>query len=443
MQMPHTYAQILQNLGFADYNPLQCALQQQYNDAANLLLLAPTGSGKTLAYLAPLYRSLDPHVKEVQALIIVPSRELALQIEQVWKAMGTGLKINSCYGGHALEVELRNLSNPPAVLVGTPGRLADHIERGSVATANCKTLILDEFDKSLQMGFQDDMAYLIRQMPKLEKRVLVSATNEREIPAFALTAEPLIIDFSPTQDGPAYAICQVKLQSTPEQTLAQLLATLGDTQAIVFCNLRETTDELAQYLNAQGFYAVGYHGGMEQIQRERALVQFRNGSARYLITTDLAARGLDIPDMQHVIHYELPLKHDEFVHRNGRTARMQASGTVYILAPQKGTYTTYSTQDYPEFPISSTTHLPAPPAYKTLYVSAGKKQKINKIDIVGFFTQKGNIPKSAIGLIEVKDYVSFVAVQAQMVQPLLRHIAGHKIKAQRLVIEVARDAVYQ
>lgn len=268
----------------------------------------------------------------MQCLVIVPSRELTLQIEQVWKKMGTKFKVNVCYGGHSIDTELKNLSNPPALLIGTPGRLVEHLERESFDTSSTKILVLDEFDKSLQLGFQDEMNTIINYLPNLEKKVLLSATSDVEIPDFVKIESPIVLDYTQEEKNDALSI---KLVISPEkdkiETLFQLICSFNSEPALIFYNHREVAECISDLLNKKGIQTGYYHGGMDQDDRERILIQFRNGSLNYLVTTDLAARGLDIPEMKHVIHYHLPAKESEFVHRNGRTARMHASGTAYIL----------------------------------------------------------------------------------------------------------------
>ena len=186
---------ILSNLAIDSLNEMQIAALDTIVKNPNILLLSPTGSGKTLAFLLPVLHLLDEGITKVQCLIVVPSRELALQIEQVWKKMGTKFKVNVCYGGHSIDTELKNLSNPPALLIGTPGRLTDHLDRKSFDTDFIQTLVLDEFDKSLQLGFQDEMETIIGRLPHLQKRVLLSATSDVEIPSFVKMEAPVILDY--------------------------------------------------------------------------------------------------------------------------------------------------------------------------------------------------------------------------------------------------------
>ncbi|MFT4169683.1 MAG: DEAD/DEAH box helicase [Dysgonomonas sp.] len=433
---------ILSNLAIDSLNEMQIAALDTIVKKPNILLLSPTGSGKTLAFLLPVLHLLDEGITKVQCLIVVPSRELALQIEQVWKKMGTKFKVNVCYGGHSIDTELKNLSNPPALLIGTPGRLTDHLDRKSFDTDFIQTLVLDEFDKSLQLGFQDEMETIIGRLPHLQKRVLLSATSDVEIPSFVKMEAPVILYYIEEEKNESLS---VKLVLSPEkdkiETLFNLICSLDSEPALIFCNHREVTERISDLLIQKGIQTGYYHGGMDQDDRERILVQFRNGSLNYLVTTDLAARGLDIPEMNHVIHYHLPSKESEFVHRNGRTARMHASGTAYIIQFKEDKMPDYISDDLDVLQISKGKSLPNRPEYQTIYVSGGKKNKLNKSDIVGFFLQKGKLDKSDLGLIEVKDFISFAAVRSSAVKTLLSNIRDEKMKGKKYKIEVARNVV--
>ena len=439
MNTENQQSTILSNLGIDALNKMQFEAQRTIINKNNTILLSPTGSGKTLAFLLPIWQLLSEDIKTVQCLVIVPSRELALQIEQVWKKMGTKLKVNVCYGGHSIETELNNLSNPPALLIGTPGRLTDHLERESFDTSNIKILVLDEFDKSLQLGFLDEMNTIISELPNLEKRVLLSATSDVEIPNFVGMDSSATLDFTQEEQNDSLS---VKLVVSPEKdkidTLFKLLCSLNSEAALIFCNHREVAERISDLLDSKGIYSGYYHGGMDQDDRERVLIQFRNGSLNYLITTDLGARGLDIPEMKHVIHYHLPAKEVDFTHRNGRTARMQATGTAYIISYKEDNLPDYIPQGLDILKLKEGKPLPKRPEYQTIYISGGKKNKLNKGDIVGFFLQIGKLDKSDLGLIEVKDFISFAAVKTSMVKPLLVNIRDQKMKGKKYKIEVAR-----
>ncbi len=439
---PHS-TNLLLNLGIERLNEMQEIAQDAILNDTNVLLLSPTGSGKTIAFLLPIFQMLEEDCKDVQCLILVPSRELGLQIEQVWKKMGTDYKVNVCYGGHSIETEIKNLSNPPAILIGTPGRIADHIDRGTFSTDAIQTLILDEFDKSLQLGFHEQMSFIISRLNKLNKRVLVSATSDIEIPKYTRVINPTVLDFIPTEEERSNLYLKMVISEEKDKinSLFNLICSLKSEAAIIFCNHRDAAERISDTLNEKGIFSTYYHGGMDQDERERALIQFRNGSISYLVTTDLAARGLDIPEMKHVIHYHLPLKEDEFTHRNGRTARMLASGTAYVIIHESEKKLDYLDYEMPVLNLKSATTLPKPPEFQTIYISGGKKNKLNKIDIVGFFSQKGKLEKGDLGLIEVKDFISFAAVKSKKVKEFLANIRDEKMKGKKYKIEVARKVV--
>lgn len=434
---------LLLNLGIESLNEMQEVAQETILSQSNTLLLSPTGSGKTLAFLLPIFELLVPEINTVQCLILVPSRELAIQIEQVWKKMGTSYKINACYGGHSIETELKNLSNPPALLVGTPGRIADHLDRGTFAVNELKTLVLDEFDKSLQLGFHEQMSFIIAKLNALNKRILVSATASIEIPKYTRVTSPVVLDFLSEEEENTNLNTRLVVSKDKDklQSLFELICKIGSESAIVFCNHRDAAERISDTLNEKGIITTYYHGGMDQEERERALIQFRNGSVPYLITTDLAARGLDIPEMNHVIHYHLPSKEEEYTHRNGRTARMLATGTAYIVLHESEKKLDYINYDLPVLAVQNSTKLPQKPQYQTIYISGGKKNKLNKIDMVGFFLQKGNLEKSDLGLIEVKDFISFVAVKSNKIKSFLAAIKDQKMKGKKYKIEVARNVI--
>ena len=439
---PHS-TNLLLNLGIESLNEMQEMAQDAILNDANILLLSPTGSGKTLAFLLPIFEMLQPEINTVQCLILVPSRELGLQIEQVWKKMGTDYKVNVCYGGHSIDTEIKNLSNPPAVLIGTPGRIADHIERGTFKMDAIQTLVLDEFDKSLQLGFHEQMSFIISKLNKLNKRILVSATSDIEIPKYTRVVNPTVLDFIPTEEVNSNLTLKMVVSKEKDKinSLFNLICSLKSQSAIIFCNHRDAAERISDTLNEKGIYSTYYHGGMDQDERERALIQFRNGSVSYLVTTDLAARGLDILEMNHVIHYHLPSKEDEFTHRNGRTARMLASGTAYIVAHESEKKMDYIDYTTTVLNVDTATTLPKAPEFQTIYVSGGKKNKLNKIDIVGFFSQKGKLEKGDLGLIEVKDFISFAAVKSKKVKEFLGNIRDEKMKGKKFKIEVARKVV--
>ena len=404
----------------------------------DLILLSPTGSGKTLAFLFPILRNLRKEISGIQAMVLVPSRELALQIEQVFKSMGTDFKDSVCYGGHDKKIEVNNLIEAPALLIGTPGRIAYHLKNDNFDPETITTLVLDEFDKALEFGFHEDMDFIINEMPNLSQRILTSATAMDEIPAFTGIKDEQKVDFLKVLEAkPDFQLRKVMTTSEEKlETLFQLLCKIGNKRTLIFCNHRDAVDRISELLKEKGISRETFHGGMEQDERERALLKFKNDSSRILITTDLASRGLDIPEVESIVHYQLPPKEDAFIHRNGRTARMHAKGFVYLIMTEDENVQ-FIKKNVAEEKLTQDYKLPARTPFSTIYISAGKKDKVNKVDIVGFLIKKGGLEKDDIGLIEVKDTTSYVAVNRQKVVALLKKLPNERLKNKKLKIEIA------
>jgi superfamily II DNA/RNA helicase len=434
-----TIKEMLSRLKIEELNELQTASLEAGQQDQDLVLLSDTGSGKTLGFLLPVLALMDEQAAGTQALIIVPSRELAIQIEQVFKNMVTGFKVTCCYGGHLRETEENNLVEAPALIIGTPGRLADHIRRGNIHTGTIQTLVLDEFDKSLELGFQEEMAAIIGSLTAVKRRILTSATTAEEIPGFVGLREAVTLDYLTGEKTERLTLQQVLSPEKDKiETLFRLICRIGDRSTVIFCNHRESVERTSALLKEKGIVNVFYHGALEQPERDSALAKFRNGSSDVLVTTDLASRGLDVPNIRYIIHFHLPATEEVFIHRNGRTARMDATGTaILILSPEERLpswiHETPATIDLP-----ATAPLPDKPKWTTLFISAGKKDKVNKIDIVGFFANKGQLKKEEIGLIEVKDFFSFVALRKSKVSPVLQLIKNEKLKNKKVKIDVAK-----
>ena len=408
MQKNYSIEKILSNLKIDALNEMQVAAIDAINKHDNTILLSSTGSGKTLAFMIPVLQNLDDENKKTQALIIVPSRELALQIEQVFKSLGTNFKITCCYGGHLRETEENNLIQPPALLVGTPGRLADHIRRGNITTDTINTLVLDEFDKSLESGFWEEIVFIVDALPSIKKRILTSATEAVEVPDFIGLTSPQRLNFLSPDDKQNKLSVRTILspEKDKSETLFKLICSIGNKSLIVFCNHREAVERTSNLLSQKGIVNEFYHGAMEQQQRDSALCKFKNGTVNVLVTTDLASRGLDIPNIKYIIHYHLPHTEEIFIHRNGRTARMDAGGTTILILSDEEKLPAYINEDVEDIQLPEHLSLPEKPKWSTLFIAAGKKDKVNKIDIVGFLSNKGELKKDDIGLIEVKDFFS-------------------------------------
>lgn len=411
------------------------AAAEKEND---VVLLSPTGSGKTLGFLLPVLKTLDKTKSGVQALILVPSRELAIQIEQVFKLMGTGFKINCCYGGHSTRIEKNNLEHPPAILVGTPGRIAYHVRNTNFDVNSVNYLVLDEFDKSLEFGFKEDMSFIIYELKNINRRMLTSATNMEEIPSFTGVKKPLEVNFlskTPTKS----AGLKLKLVKGKDklEVLFSLICKHGTKSTLIFCNHRDAVERISQLMHDKGIAHDIFHGGMEQDDRERALIKFRNGSHRILITTDLASRGLDIPEIDMVIHYQLPTTEDSYIHRNGRTARMNATGTAYLVLSETDHVPAFIKENPEEELLDEDYPLPENTQWSTLYIAAGKKDKINKMDIVGMLLQKGKLEKDELGLIEVLDKSAYAAVKRDKIRKVVDLVREEKIKGRKIKMSVS------
>lgn len=433
---------ILDKLGI-QLNPMQEeTMHAVLHGNKDVVVLSPTGSGKTLAYLMPLVQLIDPKVDEPQLVVVTPGRELALQSTEVLKSMGTGLRTMACYGGRAAMDEHRVMNKVlPQVIFGTPGRLTDHLDKGNFSAEHVKYLVIDEFDKCLEMGFQDEMGRLIASLPYLERHFLLSATEAEEIPRFVHMGRVETIDYRMDEEQvpERIRIYQVKSpQKDKLETLAQLLLSLGDESSIVFLNYRDSVERTNEFLRSQGFATSAFHGGLEQHEREDALYKFSNGSANIFVSTDLGARGLDIPDIDNIIHYHLPECEDSYIHRVGRTARWEATGKAFFLLGPSEDIPSYVDAEVEDYEIPSDLPAPAKPRMATIYIGKGKKDKISKGDIVGYLCKIGQLQSSEIGKIDVKDRYAYVAVSRTKLKQVLKLTAGQKIKGIKTVIEEVR-----
>ena len=433
---------ILDKLGI-QLNPMQEeTMHAVLHGNKDVVVLSPTGSGKTLAYLMPLVQLIDPKVDEPQLVVVTPGRELALQSTEVLKSMGTGLRTMACYGGRAAMDEHRVMNNvQPQGIFGTPGRLTDHLDKGNFSAEHVKYLVIDEFDKCLEMGFQDEMSRLIASLPYLERHFLLSATEAEEIPRFVHMGRVETIDYRMDEEQvpERIRIYQVKSpQKDKLETLAQLLLSLGDESSIVFLNYRDSVERTNEFLRSRGFATSAFHGGLEQHEREDALYKFSNGSANIFVSTDLGARGLDIPDIDNIIHYHLPECEDSYIHRVGRTARWEATGKAFFLLGPSEDIPSYVDAEVEDYEIPSDLPAPAKPRMATIYIGKGKKDKISKGDIVGYLCKIGQLQSSEIGKIDVKDRYAYVAVSRTKLKQVLKLTAGQKIKGIKTVIEEVR-----
>ncbi|MBQ9645441.1 MAG: DEAD/DEAH box helicase [Prevotella sp.] len=435
-------SKMIEKLHIAELSDMQKETEDKILRGHNdVVVLSPTGSGKTIAYLLPLVQMLRADSNAVQLVVVVPGRELALQSEQVLRAAGCNLRSQACYGGRTAMEEHQQMKRVrPHVIFGTPGRLNDHIDKGNIDVHLIKYIVIDEFDKCLEMGFHDEMSRLVTRLTSVERRFLLSATDAEVIPRFVDMGRTDRLDY--LADGPQQALAdRVELfrvdcpQKDKLESLARLLMSLGDTQSIVFLSYRDAVERVSDYLRSLGFVASTFHGGLEQRQREDALYRFANGSACVMVSTDLASRGLDIPHVDNIVHYHLPQSEETLVHRVGRTARWEASGRVFFLVGPEESVEGISA---PMVPWVASEHASAgvpSPRMATLYIGKGRKDKVSRGDIVGFLCKKGGLHADEIGRIDVKERYAYAAVSRQKLRDVLKMTAGEKIKGLRTIVE--------
>ena len=435
---------ILDKLGIELNEMQQDSMNAILHGNQDVVVLSPTGSGKTLAYLLPVSQLVDAADDEPQAIVVTPGRELALQSATVLKNMGSGLRAMACYGGRAAMDEHRMMKQVrPQIIFGTPGRLNDHLDKGNFSPYHIKYLIIDEFDKCLEMGFQDEMSRLIKKLPGLRRHFLLSATEAEEIPRFVHMGRVDKIDYRMDEEQVPDRVHIYKVESPVKdklESLGLLLRSLGDQSTIVFLNYRDSVERTNKYLVEQGFSTSFFHGGLEQKEREASLYRFSNGSANILVSTDLASRGLDIPDIDNIIHYHMPESEDGYIHRVGRTARWEAQGRAFfLLGPEEHIpdYVDAEVEDY-EIPAVEELPMPAKPKMATLYIGKGKKDKISKGDILGFLCKKGGLNSSEIGKIDVNDRYAYAAIARPKLRSVLNNVKGEKIKGVKTIVEEVR-----
>ena len=434
---------IFAKLGISELNEMQKATGEALTTSSDdVVVISPTGTGKTLAYMLPLLDTLNPGDDNVQMVVIVPGHELAMQSAAVMRDMGTGLRAMSVYGGRPAMDEHRAMrKNKPQVLFATPGRLNDHLAKGNFDPSRVRCLVIDEFDKCLAMGFHEEMRKAVDNLPALQRRVLLSATDADSIPHFVRMGSMRKIDFSDDRQQVERRVSVYTLHSKEKDKLGALeglLRCLGDGSSIVFLNYRDSVERTDDYLRHHGFTTSAFHGGLDQRQREDALYKFANGSSNVLVATDLASRGLDIPDVDNIIHYHLPLRQEEYVHRVGRTARWEALGSSYFIIGPEEQLPDYVDDTVEEFVLPVVLPDPSHPRMATLYIGKGKNDKVIKGDIVGFLCKIGGLDKTELGKVDVMDRYAYAAVAYGKVKQVIDRTKGEKIKGLRTIVEPVR-----
>ncbi|WP_303642136.1 DEAD/DEAH box helicase [uncultured Duncaniella sp.] len=436
MKQTEILANILRRTRIAELNPMQRRMAE-IPSRGTFTLLAPTGSGKTIAFAIPFLKSIAPAKGQIQGVVIAPSRELVLQIAEVLRPIATGLKTVAFYGGHSMQEETNSLSVTPDIIVATPGMLLDHLKRGHLDLGTVSSLVLDEYDKALELGFADEMKRVCRRLTGLRLVILTSATPLAAIPEYLPAKDPQTIDFSES-DTPRRRMQVVRVESPSRDkltTLSDLLHSLPNGRVIVFVNHRESAERIYDSLKKEHLPIGLYHGGLDQNDRENAIVQLANGSTPVLISTDLGARGLDIPELSAVVHYHMPTSPEAWTHRNGRTARQEAKGDIYVITAEGEDIPYYVTTDRDYAPSGHSSD-PIHSDTATLYFNVGKKEKISRGDIVGFLIAKGGLTASEIGVITLRDHAALVGVPRKKARELLARLSPEKIKNTRAKISL-------
>ena len=434
---------VKEKLGIETLNPMQEKMLRSATESNDIILLSPTGSGKTLAFVMPVLKHLKPASGRVQVVVIAPSRELVIQIAKVFRAVAAGYKVTELYGGHKTEDEVNSLGAGTDIVVATPGRLLDHMQRRNIDVLPTRILVLDEFDKSLELGFEKDMKKIVEKLKNVSRTILTSATRADVLPDFLKLTNPLTINFLGDVHELRTRQRTHRVDSDGRdklESLKGLLLSLADAEkaherSIVFVNHRESAERVAQYLKKNGIPAGLYHGQLDQREREQAVAMFNNGSLPVLVATDLAARGLDIEDVKSVIHYHQALTPETQTHRNGRTARVDREGDIYVLMGPDEDIRPYIEFDDTYYPLAEIDGI-RPPKYSTVYFSAGKKEKLSKGDILGFLTKECEVPGDEIGKIDIYDHYSLAAVGQEYAKRAVADAKGKKIKGEKRLVSI-------
>ena len=443
---------VVGELGFEKMTPIQAQSIPVLLAGKDLVGQSKTGSGKTAAFALPILEKLDIESRYVQALILCPTRELCTQVAREIRRLGRkfqGLQVLIVCGGLPGRPQSEALRKGVHIVVGTPGRTLDHLQRRNMTLGYIKTLVLDEADRMLDMGFEEEMAMIMDEAPSTRQTVFFSATFPKIIASMSAhyQQEPVHVTIDDTAEAPL--IQQLVYDAEQEEKLPTLLRVLkkhNSNSTIIFCNQKATVAELDQELQAHGYSCSSLHGDLEQVDRDRVLAMFRNGSRRVLVATDVAARGLDIANLDLVVQYDLPHDVDSYVHRIGRTGRAGKAGVAVAIASAnqrmrlyefaKETGKTCETGDLNEIPAVKTA-TPAAAAMQTLWISAGRKEKVRPGDILGAITgEAGGYPATEVGKIEIHDHFSYVAVSANIARTAVTKLQNGRIKGRKFLIRI-------
>ena len=445
----------LTQLGYTQMTPIQAASLHITLAGRDVIAQASTGSGKTAAFALPLVEKLDPAMQDAQALVLCPTRELAEQVTQeirrIARAVGN-VKVVTLCGGVALRGQTQSLEHGAHVVVGTPGRILDHLERGSLQLQSVKTLVLDEADRMLDMGFFDDIAKLVRQCPKDRQTLLFSATYPDGIAKLAsqFMHEPQTVKVQAQHD--ASKIRQIFYQVNESERLhavSLILNHFRPVSTLAFCNTKQQCKDLINVLQAQGFSALALYGELEQRERDQVLVQFANRSCSVLVATDVAARGLDVHNLEAVINVDVTPDSEIHIHRIGRTGRGDAEGLALTLASMDemgNVGKIEQLQGHESVWASLASLTPASggklqPPMATLQIAGGRKEKIRAGDVLGALTGDAGFSKEQVGKISVNEFSTYVAVERGIAHEALRRLNAGRVKGKSVKVRLLEEAL--
>jgi len=435
----------IDSLGYQLMTPVQAQSLPVLLEGQDLLAQAKTGSGKTAAFAIGLLNKLEEKTYQTQALVICPTRELADQVSQEIRRLASAIantRIVTLCGGKPMGAQLASLKREPHIVVGTPGRILKHLNKATLKLDGLKTLVLDEADRMLDMGFLEDIMHIIDDMPRQRQTLLFSATYPDEIESISRAVQKNPVDIRVETSNHNEQIKQVfyQLQSGKRsQALISVLEHYNPESTLVFCNQKQQCQDLADELNQRGFHALALHGDLEQFDRDQVLVQFANRSASILIATDVAARGLDIDELSAVINYELSHDPEVHIHRIGRTGRAGSNGLAISLLEPSEQHRLEAIEEYQDSPanIENTSALTSNakkslrPPMVTLFVNAGRKDKIRPGDLLGALTGNTDLPGKLIGKINIFDKISYIAVDQKVTKQALKILTEGKIKGRK------------
>ncbi|MBE9549331.1 MAG: ATP-dependent RNA helicase DbpA [Proteobacteria bacterium] len=448
LPLPLAQLENLESLGYHTMTAIQAEALPLALAGKDLIAQAKTGSGKTAAFGVPLLCALNPRDFVPQALILCPTRELATQVATEIRRLARyqqNIKVVSLTGGSSIGPQIGSLEHGAHIVVGTPGRLKDHLRKKTLDLSQVKTLVLDEADRMLEMGFVEDIETIIEETPSARQTLMFSATYPDDILAlssrFQSKPEKVSVDIlhSNQHIKQQFFICQ---KNARLNSLVKMLEHFKPESAVVFCNTRQFVRDVYGYLSQQGIAVAALHGDLEQRDRDQVLVQFKQRSCRVLVATDVAARGLDIDDLSAVINYELPHNPEIYVHRIGRTGRAGKEGLALSLLADSERYKLGVFGDYlgQKLAPEAIEVLPASdaklgaPTYITLCIAGGRKQKVRPGDILGALTGDAGIEGKRVGKIEVMDYAAYVAIEREVADKALGRLIKGKIKGRKFKV---------